>query len=191
MHYLVAGLALFFGTHFVSIVAPAWRNKMVAKLGAGPWKGIYSLISIAGFVLMVWGYGQSRHDPVVLYSPPLWLRYATAILMLPIFPLLFAAYFPGRIKAAMKHPKLAATKFWALAHLLANGMLGDVMLFGSFLVWAVADRISFKRRTQGPIAGAPPSKYNDLIAVVLGLVIYVVFVKWLHVRWFGVVPFGF
>ena len=188
MTLLIAGLVLFFGTHFISIVAPNFRNQMVAKLGAGPWKGLYSLVAIAGFVLIVWGYGLARQNPVVVYSPPYWLRHVTAVLMIPVFPLIFSAYFPGRIKAIMKHPMLAATKFWALAHLLANGMLGDVLLFGSFLSWAVADRISFKKRTQGPIAGAPPSKYNDLIAVALGLVVYVAFVKWLHVRWIGVVP---
>lgn len=188
MSYLLAGLLLFFGTHVVSIVAPAWRNRMVARLGEMPWKGLYSLVSIAGFVLMIYGYGITRHDPVVLYVPPAWMRYATAILMLPVFPLLLAAYFPGRIKAALKHPMLAATKFWALAHLLANGMLGDVALFGSFLAWAVADRISFKRRTQGPIAGAPPGKFNDAIAVAGGLALYVVFFNWLHIQWLGVSP---
>jgi uncharacterized membrane protein len=188
MGYLIPGLLLFFGVHCIAIVAPDWRNRMLAKLGEGPWKGLYSLVSIVGFGLMVWGYGLTRHDPVSLYAPPSWLRYATAILMLPVFPLLFAAYFPGRIKTAMKHPMLAATKFWALAHLLANGMLGDVLLFGSFLAWAVLDRISFKHRTQGRIAGAPPSKWNDLIAVVLGVILYVAFVKWLHVRLIGVAP---
>lgn len=191
MTYLLIGLFLFFGAHFVSIVAPAWRNRMLVKLGDKPWKGLYSLVSLIGFVLMVWGYGETRHDPVLLYSPPAWLRYVTAVLMLPVFPMLFAAYFPGRIKATLKHPMLAATKAWALAHLLVNGALGDVLLFGSFLVWAVADRISFKHREQGPIAGAPPSKYNDAIAVVLGLIVYFAFIKWLHVRWFGVVPIAF
>jgi uncharacterized membrane protein len=188
MTYLIIGLALFFGSHCIAIVAPAWRDRMAAKLGEGPWKGIYSLISIAGFVLMLWGFGQTRHDPVILYVSPAWLRYATALLMLPVFPLLLAAYFPGRIKTAMKHPMLAATKFWALAHLLVNGALGDVLLFGAFLVWAVADRISLKRRPARAISTAPPGKQNDFIAIVVGLLLYVVFVMWLHVRWIGVSP---
>ncbi|MBC7983979.1 MAG: NnrU family protein, partial [Candidatus Obscuribacterales bacterium] len=102
---------------------------------------------------------------------------------------LIAAYLPGRIKAVMKHPMLNATKFWALAHLLANGALADMLLFGGFLAWAVADRISVKRRAARPTPSLPASKLNDVIAVVLGLVIYVAFIKWLHVRWIGVVPF--
>jgi uncharacterized membrane protein len=188
MTYLIAGLVLFFGTHFISIVAPAWRNRMATQLGEKPWKGLYSLVAIAGFALMLWGYGLARQDPVLLYATPAWMRHVAALIMLPVFPLLLAAYLPGRIKTAMKHPMLAATKFWALAHLLVNGTLGDVLLFGSFLAWAVADRISFKHRTQGPLPGAPPSKANDIIAVVLGLILYAAFVKWLHLKFFGVVP---
>jgi uncharacterized membrane protein len=161
---------------------------MVAKLGRGPWQGLYSLVAIGGFVLMLWGYGLARQDPTILYSPPMWLRHVNALLMLPVFPLLLAAYLPGRIKTATKHPMLAATKIWAFAHLLVNGALGDVLLFGGFLVWAVADRISLKRRPVRAVPGAPPSKINDVIAIALGLILYVAFVKWLHVRWFGVVP---
>jgi uncharacterized membrane protein len=188
MTYLILGMVLFFGAHLVSVVALDWRNSMAAKLGENAWKGLYSVIAIAGFVLMVWGYGLARQDPVLLYAPPVWLRHLSALLMLPVFPLLLAAYLPGRIKAVTKHPMLAATKFWALAHLLANGALGDVLLFGGFLAWAVVDRISFKHREQRPIPAAPPSKANDIVAVVIGLLIYFAFVKWLHVRFFGVVP---
>ena len=188
MAYLVLGMALFFGTHFISIVAPAWRDRMAAKLGEGPWKGLYSLVAIAGFAVMLIGYGHTRHEPTVLYASPYWLHYVTAVLMLPVFPLLLAAYLPGRIKTAMKHPMLAATKFWALAHLLVNGMLGDVLLFGGFLVWAVFDRISLKHRVQRAITTAPPGKANDLIAVLVGLCVYAAFVLWLHARWLGVAP---
>jgi uncharacterized membrane protein len=116
------------------------------------------------------------------------MRHLSALIMLPVFPLILAAYLPGRIKAALKHPMLAGVKFWALAHLLANGMLADVLLFGSFLAWAVADRISFKRRVVRPIQTAPPSKMNDVIAVVAGLAIYVAFVLWLHTWMIGVSP---
>jgi uncharacterized membrane protein len=108
--------------------------------------------------------------------------------MLPVFPMLLAAYLPGRIKTALKHPMLAAVKLWAFAHLIANGMLADVLLFGGFLVWAVADRVSMKRRPVRVIRTAPPSGFNDLIAVVAGLALYAVFVVWLHARWFGVSP---
>ena len=189
MGYLLVGLALFLGVHSVAIVAPEWRDRRVAALGEVPWKGVYALVSIVGFLLLIYGFGQARLDPVVLYAPPPWLRHITALLMLPVFPLLFAAYLPGRIKTALKHPMLAAVKFWALAHLLSNGNLGDVLLFGGFLVWAVLDRISLKHRPPRTIPGAPPSKFNDAIAVVLGLVVYVAFVKWLHVLWIGVSPF--
>ena len=187
MSYLVAGLLLFLGVHSISIVAPAWRDATAARLGVG-WRGIYSLLSIAGFILIVVGYGIARTASMTFYVPPLWLRHLTALLMLPVFPLLLAAYLPGRIRTTMKHPMLAAVKFWALAHLLANGNLADVLLFGGFLIWAVADRISMKKRTQRAIPGAPPSKANDWIAILVGLAIYFAFVKWLHLRWIGVSP---
>lgn len=190
MGVLIAGLILFLGTHSVSIVNPAWRGRVVARIGELPWQGIYALVAIAGFVLIVWGYGLARQEPVILYAPPVWLRHVTLLLLVPVFPLLLAAYLPGRIKAVTKHPMLAATKLWAFAHLLANGTLADVVLFGSFLAWAVVDRISMKRREQLPVPGAPPSKWNDAIAVVVGLVLYVAFVRWLHVWLFGVSPVG-
>jgi uncharacterized membrane protein len=107
--------------------------------------------------------------------------------MLPVFPLLVAAYLPGRIKTSMKHPLLAAVKFWALAHLLSNGMFADVLLFGGFLAWAVVDRISLKRRVQA-VAAAPAGRFNDLIAVLAGLAIYALFIGWAHLRLFGVSP---
>lgn len=177
---LVLGIILFLGIHSISIVNDPWRNRMAARLGELPWKGLYSVIAIIGLILIVQGYGAARYDPVVLYTPPDWLRILAFLLLLPVFPLLLAAYLPGRIKAAVKHPMILAVKFWALAHLLANGMLADVLLFGGFLAWAVADRISQKRRTPRPIPGAPESGRNDIIAVAGGLVGYVVFVVWLH-----------
>ena len=189
MTYLVAGLLLFLGVHSLAIVAPAWRNAMVARLGAAPWKAIYALVSVIGFVLLVHGYALARAEPVVLYTPPTWTRHLAALLMLPVFPLLFAAYLPGRIKAAVKHPMLTATKAWALAHLLANGTLADVLLFGGFLAWAVVDRISVGKRPAvvGKVA-TPPSLMNDVLAVVGGLVVYVIFVAWAHQRFIGVPP---
>lgn len=188
MTWFVIGLVLFLGVHSVSIVAPAWRDATAARIGEGAWKGLYSLISIASFVLLIWGYGVARMDPVVLYTPPLWTRWLAALLMLPVFPLLIAPYFPGRIKAAVGHPMLAAVKFWALAHLIANGTLADLILFGGFLAWAVADRISYKRRAQRPIPAAPRRGWNDVIVVVVGLALYFLFMHYLHVRWIGVSP---
>ncbi len=180
MSILILGLVVFFAAHSVSIVNEPWRNRMVAKFGEQPWKGVYSLVSIAGFALIVWGYGLARHEPVVIYTPPAWLRPIASLLLVPVFPLLLAAYLPGRIQAAAKHPMLAGTKLWATAHLLANGMLADVLLFGAFLVWAVVDRISFKHRAQRAIPHLPSSRANDLIAVTGGLALYAAFVLWLH-----------
>ena len=146
MLLLIVGLVLFLGVHSVAIVAPALRASTIQRLGERAWKGLYALVSLIGFILICYGFGLARHAPVFLYSPPTWLRHAALIVMLPVFPLLIAAYLPGRIKTAAKHPMLAAVKLWAFAHLLANGTLADLLLFGGFLAWAVADRISVKRR---------------------------------------------
>jgi uncharacterized membrane protein len=190
MVYLIAGLVIFLGVHSIAIVAPQARAHALERLGEGGWKGLYALISLAGFVLIVLGFGWARQAPVVLYTPPRWLHHVTFLFMLPVFPLLLAAYLPGRIKAAAKHPMLAAVKFWAFGHLLANGTLADVLLFGGFLAWAVVDRISLKRRPAQVLRTAPPGRFNDLTAVVLGLAIYAVFIGWAHVRLFGVSPLG-
>jgi len=180
MNVLLLGLVVFFGVHSVSIVSDPWRNRMAAKMGGWTWQGVYALVSIVGFVLIVWGYGLARHDPVVIYTPPDWLHPVAMVLLVPVFPLLLATYLPGRIQTAAKHPMLVATKLWAVAHLLANGMLTDLLLFGAFLVWAVLDRISMKQRTQRPIPGIPPNRANDLIAVAGGLALYAAFVLGLH-----------
>ena len=186
MLLLIFGIILFFGVHSLSIVNEPWRDRMVNRLGEGAFKGIYSLISLLGLVLLVYGYGQARLDPVLLYTPPIWLRHVSLLLLIPVFPLLFATYLPGAIKRILKQPMLVAVKLWALAHLLANGMLADVLLFGSFLVWAIVDRISMKKRIQRTVTKVQASKLNDVIAVVLGLVMYVFFVLWLHSALIGV-----
>ena len=190
MSMLVLGLAIFLGVHSVSIVAPAWRDAMAARLGAGAWKGLYSLVSLGGFVLLLKGYALARLEPSLVWVPPTGLRHVAALLMLPVFPLLFAAYLPGRIRDAAKHPMLAAVKFWALAHLISNGMLADIVLFGSLLAWAVLDRISLKRRAPRATPAAPAKPFNDILAVALGLAVYAVFVMGAHQRLFGVAPFG-
>jgi uncharacterized membrane protein len=190
MSVLIIGLVLFLGIHSVSVFAPAWRDRQVAQRGEGAWKGLYTVVSLIGFALLVYGYGLARQAPVVLYTPPTAMRHVALLLMLPVFPLLLAAYLPGRIKTATKHPMLVATKLWALSHLLANGNLADVLLFGGFLAWAVADRISLKRRVARPVPGAPAGPANDLIAVFGGLALYAVFLFWGH-RWLiGVAPIG-
>jgi uncharacterized membrane protein len=191
MPLLIAGLVLFLGVHSIAIVSPSFRSRAIHRVGEGAWKGLYSLISLVGFVLICYGFGLARQAPVVLYSPPIWLRHVAFLFMLPVFPLVLSAYLPGRIKTAAKHPMLAAVKFWALAHLLANGSLADVLLFGAFLAWAVMDRISVKRRSMPQVLRtAPPGPWNDAIAVVLGLAIYALLIGWAHVRLFGVSPLG-
>lgn len=190
MGTLIAGLLLFLGAHSVSIVAPEWRDRMAGRLGRLGWQVLYSVIAVVGFWLIIRGYAAARLEPVVLYAPPAWTRHLASLLMLPAFVLLLAAYLPGRIRTVTKHPMLTATKLWAVAHLLANGMLHDLALFGAFLAWAVADRISLKRRTPRPAPALPAGKLNDAIAVVGGLALYVVFAMYLHLRWIGVPPFA-
>ncbi len=188
MLVLIVGLVLFLGAHSVSIVAPHWRERMALLMGASQWKGFYAVTSAVGFAAIIWGYGIARHLPITLYTPPEWLHYATFILLLPVFPLALAAYLPGRISTALRHPLLAATKFWATAHLLSNGSLAAVLLFGAFLIWAIVDRISLKRRTQAPIATLPAAAINDVAAIVGGLALYALFVWRLHLWLIGVQP---
>jgi uncharacterized membrane protein len=190
MTILILGLAIFIGVHSVGILAPAWRGRMAAQLGEVPWKGLFALVSLVGLALIVWGYGLALQNPVVLYAPPVWTRHLALLLMVPVFPLLLATYLPGRIQAKVGHPMLTAVKLWALAHLLANGNLGDVILFGTFLAWAVADRISLKRRTAPSVPGAPAGKANDWIALLGGLVLYVAFLGGVHAWLMGVSPLG-
>ena len=190
MTLLIVGLILFIGAHSVSIINESWRDRVVAQIGLVPWQLGYALVAVVGLGLVMWGYGLARQEPVILYVPPMWLRHVALLLMVFVFPLFLAAYLPGRIKEKTRHPMLAATKLWALAHLLANGSLADVVLFGSFLAWAVVDRVSMKRREPRAVPGAPPSRWNDAVAVVAGLAIYVAFVLGTH-RWlFGVSPIG-
>lgn len=191
MFVFVVGLAIFLGIHCVSIVAPRWRAAFVAQRGEGFWKGTYSVLAAIGLALLVVGHGMARREPIVLYAPPAALRHLALLVMVPFFPLLLAAYFPGRISRLARHPMLLAVKLWALAHLLANGTLVDVMLFGSFLAWAVADRVSIKRRPVDVAHRAPalPARpYNDAVVVLGGLALYIAFVFWAH-RWLiGVSP---
>jgi uncharacterized membrane protein len=192
MIFLVLGLVLFLGVHSTRIVAEGWRNRQVSRLGEGAWKGLYSVASLAGFVLLVWGYGQTRIDPVVVWNPPVWTRHLAALLMLPSFVLLAAAYVPGnRIKAAVGHPMVLGAKVWAIAHLLSNGRLGDIVLFGAFLAWAVVDFSASRRRDRAAgrtyaVAGANRS----ILALAAGFIAYGVFAAVLHVRLIGVSPFG-
>jgi len=188
MPQLVLGLALFIGMHSVSIISRPARDAMARRLGRVGWKLLFGGLSLLGLVLVVRGYAGARLDPVVLYDPPAWLQPLSLLLMVVVFPALLAAYLPGRIQRTLKHPMLVALKAWALAHLLASGTLAAVVLFGGLLAWAVLERISLKRRAQGPLPQAPAGAANDLIAVLGGLVLYAAFVFWLHEALFGVAP---
>lgn len=192
MIYLVAGLILFLGTHSVRIFADDWRTAQVVRLGAQKWKGLYSLASLAGFVLLVWGYGQARLDPVILWSPPVWTRHLASLLVLPAFVLVAAGNMRGtRIKAAVGHPMVLGTKLWAFAHLLANGALADVVLFGAFLAWAIADYASARKRDRAAGTVYPPGTLaRDALAVVIGVAAWVAFGFWLHGPLIGVRPFA-
>ena len=185
---LIAGLILFLGVHSASIVAPYWRERMLLLVGTGTWKGVYAVLSGIGFVLILVGFAHARQAPAVLYVPPGWLRYLSFALLLPVFPLLLAAYLPGAIQTKAKHPMLAAVKLWASAHLLAVGTLPDVLLFGSFLLWAIIDRISLKSRVRAQVPRTSAWRLNDLIVIVVGLALYAAFVLRLHAMLIGVTP---
>jgi uncharacterized membrane protein len=189
MKWLVIGLLLFLGVHSVAIFSPQGRERILARIGPGPWRALYSLLALAGLVLLIHGYSIARQSPQLLYAPPGWTRHVAALAMLAPFPLLFAAYLPGKIKARLRHPMLWAVVIWASAHLLSNGMQADVLLFGGFLAWAVADLISFRYRSSRPLRTAPARPLNDGIAIALGLLVYLVLVLGLHARLIGVAPF--
>ena len=190
---LVAGLLLFLGAHSVRVFAEGWRASTIASVGDKPWKGVYSLVSIAGFALVVVGYGLARQSPVVLWpQPPVWTRHLAALLTLAAFVLLVAAYVPGnQLKARLHHPMILGVKVWALAHLVANNTLADVVLFGSFLAWAVLDYRAARRRDrqQGTVYAAG-SASRTAIAVVVGLLAWAAFAFWLHRALIGVSPMG-
>ncbi|MBT8353592.1 MAG: NnrU family protein [Desulfofustis sp.] len=188
MTQMIAGIIIFLGVHSISIINEAWRDKMAERLGGWSWKGIYSIIALMGLILLIRGYGEARTDVVEVYYTPVWLQNISLIILIPVFPLLVGTYVPGRIKAAVEHPMLLATKLWAAAHLLANGTLADLVLFGSFLLWVFADLLSVSKRQPRQIPGAPPSRFNDWIAVIVGLALYLAFLFWLHEMLFGVSP---
>jgi uncharacterized membrane protein len=187
---LVLGLVVFLGTHAFSMARQS-RNALIRKIGPGPYKGLYSLLSVLGVILISIGYGRYRAEGYIpVWDPPVWTRHLALLLVFVAFVFFVAAYLPGRIKRALKHPMLAGVKVWALAHLLANGDLGSILLFGSILAWAIAARISVKRRDEGVPHGAPREPpagiRNDALAVGIAAVAYISFVVWLHPLLIGV-----
>jgi uncharacterized membrane protein len=170
---LILGLAIFIGAH-VFVTFRDHRAALVKRMGEWPYKGAFSLVSIVGVALIVWGFARYRATEWIdVWHPPAILRDVTALLVWPAIISITVAYFPGDIKRRLKHPMLVGVKLWAFAHLLANGDLGSIILFGSILGWAVYDRITLKHRTD---AGAPPipigGRTNDIIAVIVGTIIY-------------------
>lgn len=192
MLLLILGLGLFLGIHSLGYFSPALRNAGVARFGSTGWKSLYALLSLTGFLLILYGYAAARAETTMIYAPPVWTRHLASLLTLPAFVLLVATYVPGTwLKARFGHPMLLATKLWALAHLLANGMLHDLLLFGSFLAWAVAGYIISRRRDRLSglrvvHAGWP----RDAVAVVIGVILWAGFAMHLHAHLIGVAPFG-
>jgi uncharacterized membrane protein len=179
MTLLIVGIIVFLGIHLLPTF-PHFRESLIGRLGETGYRIAFAGLSTAGFVLLVWGFANA---PVIqVWSPPSWTRWVAIVLMLPAFIFLVAAYVPGRIKAKVKHPFLVAIKTWALAHLIANGDLASIILFGSFLAYAVYDRIALKGRQPTELIGtaAEGGRRNDLIAIVFGVLFYVIFLVWLH-----------
>lgn len=192
MTILILGLLLFLGAHSTRIVAEPWRQAQIARLGPNGWKGLYSVVSIAGFALVVWGVGLAREAPTLLWVPPVWTRHLAALLMLPAMVLLVAAYVPGNgIKARLHHPMVLGVKTWAFAHLIANQMLHELVLFGAFLVWAVFSYRAAKARDRAAGTVYPSGRMAMTgLTLAIGAAAWVAFAFWLHGPLFGVRPFG-
>ena len=189
MTLLVLGLVLFLGTHSVRIFAEGWRTATRARIGENAWKGAVSVLSLIGFVLLCYGYGQA---PVVLWASPIWTRHLAALLLLPAFVLLVAGQLPGnRINGRLHHPMVLGVKTWALAHLLANNTLADLLLFGSLLVWAVLSYRAARARDAALGTVYPAGSTGATVAAVaVGVLGYLFFAFWAHRAWIGVPPFG-
>ena len=192
MTALILGLVIFLGVHSVRIFGEGWRSRARQRIGENAYKGVYTLASLAGFALLVWGFGQARQQPVLLWTPMVWTRHLAALLMLVSFVFLAAAYVPGNgIKARVHHPMVLGVKTWALAHLLANVTLADTVLFGSFLVWAVLNFRAARARDRAAGTVYPPgSAAMTGVTVVAGIVAWAVFAFWAHGVLIGVRPFG-
>jgi len=188
MLIMIIGLLIFLGAHSTRIFAEDWRNAQIQRRGESTWKAIYSVISAIGLVLIIWGFGLTRLNPVWVWFPPVGLQHAVALFMIPAIILLVAAYVPNNhIRAKLGHPMLLAVKLWAFSHLLANGRLGDIVLFGAFLVWAILTFRAARGRDRAADRQKPTSTVAGTIAtVVIGLIVYYVFAMYLHVWLIGV-----
>jgi len=188
---LIIGLVVFIGAH-VFVTQRKARAALIARIGAWPYRAAFALVATVGIVLIVWGFAAYRHDGYIqVWTPPSWARHVTVALVWPAIILATAAYIPGDIKRTLKHPLLAGVKLWAVAHLISNGDLGGIILFGAILAWAVFDRITLKRRTD---AGAPlipvGGRRNDIIAIVVGTIVYLALGLVFHPLFIGIPVFG-
>lgn len=192
MIYFVLGLILFLGVHTLRIVADGWRTRSIARIGILPWKGVYALASIAGFALLAWGYGESRYASAVLYNPPPFTRHIAGLLMLISLVLVAAAYVPrNHIKAALGHPMYAGIKVWAFAHLISNGRLVDVFLFGAFLIWAIMGFVVSRKRDRAAATVYPAGdELRTVLTVIAGVGAWAALVSGLHLWLIGVAPFA-
>ncbi len=188
---LLAGLLVFLGLHSIRIFADGWRSQTIASIGEPRWKILYTVGAFIGLGLIIWGFSLSRQVPVVLYVPPVWTRHLAGLLVLLAFWLFVAGYIPrNHFKAALGHPMVAGAKVWAFAHLMANGNLADVLLFGGFLLWAIVLFASARRRDR--LAGVkPPVPYfrMTLLTLAVGTALWAAFAFALHQWLFGVRPF--
>lgn len=189
MTWLALGLALFLGMHMTRALAPRWRDAQRARLGENGWKGLYTVVSLLGFGLILWGYSQARLTPVVLWPAIRGMNHLAALLMLVAMVLLAAAYVPrNHLKAKLQHPMTLSVKVWAFAHLLANNTLADLMLFGSFLVWSI---LVFRAARRRPAPALPaPTAAGTAATFVAGLALWAVFAFWAHAAWLGIAPLG-
>ncbi len=190
MTLLIFGLVIFLGLHSTRIFAESGRERAIARLGEGPWKGVYALLSLIGFVMIVWGFGEARGTAPILWAPPVWTRHVTILLML-ISMILLAAYLfkKSHIAVAVHHPMLWAVVLWSFGHLIANGSLADLVLFGAFLVWSLLDLMANYARDLAKAIVYPAPNWGATIgAIVVGVVLWGVLIGGLHLWLFGVAP---
>ena len=192
MLILILGLLIFLGVHSVRIFADGWRTQTIARIGEKPWKGGYSVLSLIGFALIIWGYGLARQQPVVLWAPPMGMKHLNSLFTLAAFILLAAAYVPrNQIKARLHHPMLLGVKLWAFGHLLATAKLADALLFGAFLLWAILDYRAARRRDRALGTRYPAGTLGGtLVALGVGVIAWAAFAFWLHAAWIGIAPFA-
>jgi uncharacterized membrane protein len=190
MAVLVLGLVVFLALHSLRIFAEDWRGQMISRMGDKPWKGIISVLSLASFVIIMMGYGMARQSPIAVWSPPFWMSHVVSLLMLPAFVLMLAAYVPSNsIRSRLGHPMVISVKLWAASHLLANGNLADIVLFGAFLVWAVMSFRAARRRDRRDDVRRPPGRLlPTLVTIVFGALVWAWFILQGHAWLIGVQP---